>query len=554
MRKIILLTFAFGILFSCNRKESKKNNNVSYKDFDKANTFYEKNAFDSAFFYYNKAVSANRDSLLIGKSLFNMAITQSVQGDYFGSNETAIKSISYFRKSDSLYFLTMASVYNTIAINKNDLREYNEAIEWYKKSISINFNSRDSVMSQNNLAVAFYKIRKYNEAKSIYTKLLKNDTVLNNIDILTKVIDNFGYTKWLENSNYIGAPELLKALNIRKKENDLWGQNSSYSHLTDYYTKKQPDSALFYANHMYHIAQKLKSPDDQLGALQKLIKLSPPKETKQFFGIYQQLDDSVQNARSAAKNQFALIRYETEKNKADFLKAKADNTEKEKNILIKNIGIGILIVFLTIGYFWYRRRQKILKQEKEIEVKNTELKYVKKVHDRVANRIYQVIDEIDNRPEMQKDEVAEKLDIIYNISRDLSYESIDTKYTEDFAKELTAMFSSYQSAKVLIVINGNEEKLWSGTNDTVKSEVFIILQELMTNMSKHSEANHVQLNFLRDKERITILYSDNGKGIQNFSPGNGLKNTETRIKNISGVITFDTKPNEGLTIKFSFPI
>jgi signal transduction histidine kinase len=35
---------------------------------------------------------------------------------------------------------------------------------------------------------------------------------------------------------------------------------------------------------------------------------------------------------------------------------------------------------------------------------------------------------------------------------------------------------------------------------------------------------------------------------------NGLNNTETRIESISGRITFDTKPDEGLDIKFSFPI
>nr|WP_199158180.1 tetratricopeptide repeat-containing sensor histidine kinase [Pedobacter sp. ASV2] len=544
MKKILTLIIISFFLLSCNKKEKRTIKSPTKLEYEKAIAFYDDSRYDSAFFYFNKIISSSTDSLLIGKSLFNMAIIQSIQADYFGSTETAIKSIHYFNKSDSLY---LGPIYNTIAVNKNNLKEFDEAIKWYQKAIFTNSNYKDKLMWKNNLAVAYYKTKNYANAEAIYLNLLQNSAINNDKVLFAKVTDNFSNAKWLQNPNYKANADFIKALNIRKKENDLWGQNASYAHLADYYMKKQPDSALFYANEMYQIAKKLQSPDDRLEALQKLIKLSPPKETKQFFEIYQQLDDSVQNARSSAKNQFALIRYETEKNKADFLKVRADNIEKEKNMLIAKISVGILIILLIGGYFW-------LKQKRKLEVKNTELRYVKKVHDRVANRIYQVIDEIDNRPEMQKDEVAEKLDIIYNISRDLSYERIEPKYTQDFAKELAAMFSSYQSARVSIEINGNEDKLWSGIKDAVKSEVFIILQELMTNMSKHSEANHVQLNFLRDKEYITILYFDNGKGIENFSPGNGLRNTETRIKSISGIITFDTKPHEGLNIKFSFPI
>jgi nitrate/nitrite-specific signal transduction histidine kinase len=266
------------------------------------------------------------------------------------------------------------------------------------------------------------------------------------------------------------------------------------------------------------------------------------------------LDDSLQTVRSAAKNQFALIRYETEKNKADFLKAQAENIKKQNSITMRNIGLGILIVCLIAGYFWYRKRQKTLKQEKELEVKNTELKYAKKVHDRVANRVYQVMSEVENTSEIDKDDLADKLDVIYNISRDLSRENIEISNEEHFSEQLNDMLYSYQSAKVDLSINGNEEKLWNRVKETAKSEVFYILQELMTNMKKHSEASGVSINFEQRDQRIEVFYTDNGTGIKDLSSKNGLKNTETRIESISGLITFDSKPNKGLKIQFSFPI
>src|SRR5690606_19010553 len=121
------------------------------------------------------------------------------------------------------------------------------------------------------------------------------------------------------NRAYNAAPHLLTALKIREKENDKWGKNSSYAHLAEYYEQSRSDSALFFARKRYAIAREIKSADDQILALRMLIRLSPSDAAKWYFEVYQQLSDSVQLARSAAKNQFALIRYEVEKNKTEHL-------------------------------------------------------------------------------------------------------------------------------------------------------------------------------------------------------------------------------------------
>ncbi|WP_131539916.1 tetratricopeptide repeat-containing sensor histidine kinase [Pedobacter nototheniae] len=549
MKSLSLLLFSLIFLFSCTKpkteiQKQKKENPL----YDKAFEYREAKQIDSAFQYFNRAKDlflTRKDSLGAGKCLINMGIILETRGDYFGAQEIALNALYYLNKKKKDQHIFLSSNYNNLAIATYKLKDYENAFKFYDLAIHFSTDLKNINLYLNNKAKAYQELKKYNEALNIYDRIFK-ETNKNSLEY-ARALTNVSFTKWLQNPNYNPRPELLKALNIRERENDLWGLNSSYASLSYFYSKKNTDSALIYAEKMYRIANKLNSPKDKLQALYRLVSYGPPKKTKQYFEIYEDLSDSLQTVSNIAKNQFALIKYEAEKSKIELLKAKADNIEKEKNMLIAKISVGILIILLIGGYFW-------LKQKRKLEVKNTELKYVKKVHDRVANRIYQVIDEIDNRPEMQKDEVAEKLDIIYNISRDLSYERIEPKYTQDFAKELAAMFSSYQSTRVSIEINGNEDKLWSGIKDAVKSEVFIILQELMTNMSKHSEANHVQLNFLRDKEHITILYFDNGKGIENFLPGNGLRNTETRIKSISGIITFDTKPHEGLNIKFSFPI
>ncbi|MDE5451010.1 sensor histidine kinase, partial [Elizabethkingia meningoseptica] len=338
---------------------------------------------------------------------------------------------------------------------------------------------------------------------------------------------------------------------IRIEEKDLWGQNSSYAHLADYYTKKQPDSALIYANKMYGVAKTLKSPDDQIEALQKLVILENPEKSKDYFLTYQKLNDSLQTARNKAKNQFALIRYETEKSKADFQKSQADNVKKQNLILKQYTVLGILGVALigggAGGVIWYRRRRKRLEKEKELEVKNTELRYSKKVHDKVANKVYRVMSEVENTPEMKKEVLLDKLEGIYEISRDISY---DHEPTDE--KHLVKMLESYSSKDTVQLVQvGISEIGWDEFNKEIQSEVYHVLQELMTNMKKHSQATRVVIRMSRIQNDIIIRYSDNGIGSETFSPKNGIKNTGNRMETIGGTITFDSGEGFKAELKFS---
>nr|WP_314494736.1 hypothetical protein [uncultured Chryseobacterium sp.] len=269
------------------------------------------------------------------------------------------------------------------------------------------------------------------------------------------------------------------------------------------------------------------------------------------------INDSTQTARNKAKKQFAVIRYDVEKKDIENKDLKLKNVESKINIIYLSFGLGILILILILGYFWNEKRKKHIRQEKEkekeLEVKNTELRYSKKVHDKVANKVYHVMSEVENTVDMNKEVLLYKLDGIYQISRDISYEKNDADIEHNFSQHLSQMLKSYSSETIKVPIIGNEESLWEDIPDNSKVEIFYILQELMINMKKHSEADKVLLDFSRENGLINIAYSDNGIGISMYSPKNGLQNTESRINSIGGTINFDTKTESGLKINLSFP-
>ncbi|TDX83080.1 tetratricopeptide repeat protein [Epilithonimonas xixisoli] len=552
------LLLVFLILLSCSQNDPviKQMNTNDSLYYEKAIEYRDNKNLDSAFFYFYKAKETflkSNDSFGAGKCLINAAIILNDKGDYFGSQETGLDAIKYFNKSNSSHQHYLGTNYNNLGITSSKINEYKQAIEFYKLAIDFSDSPLDTKVYLNNKANAYRKNKEYKNALNIYQKILMDNSVKNDKDF-ARTITNIAENKFLQNPNYNPVPEFKKALRIRLKEKDNWGLNSSYAHLADYYIENQKDSALVYARKMLLVAKEIKSPDDQVEALQKLISLEDANHSKQYFKAYQKLNDSLQTARSKAKNQFALVRYETEKNKADFLKAQAEGIEKENHIITQYVFLSIALLVIIGLYLYLNRRKKIHQQEKLLGVKNTELKYSKKVHDRVANRIYQILSQVENTENIDRDALLFNLENVYETSRDISYENADVSETQNFRLQLSNMLRSYASERIKIFITGNEEEIWQKTNHLQKTEIYLILQELMTNMKKHSKAEKVFIKFSDETSVINIAYIDNGIGIQQLSKKNGLQNTENRINTIHGTITFDTETNRLLKINISFPI
>ncbi|TDG37546.1 ATP-binding protein [Pedobacter changchengzhani] len=523
--------------------------------YNKAFDFKDENKMDSAFFYFDKAkigfIKA-KDSLGTAKCLLNMGIISTENGDYFGGQESALNAIQYFNASKKEQYPYIESNYNNLGLASHYLTNYSKAIYFYEKSLLYASNEEAKCVVKNNIANIYRGQLAYNKAIAIYEPLLKQP--INKVEF-ARILSNLAFTKWLQKPGYNALPQLQIALKMRVNAKDLSGQNASFAHLADYYANKNPDSALRYARKMYATSKRLKSANDQIQALQKMIRLGKLDEIKPYFILYAKLDDSVQNAHTKAKNQFAVIRYETEKHKAEFLKSEAENAEKQSSIFMQWFMLAILAIGIIFTVLWFKKRNKLLKQQKDLEVKDTELKYVKKIHDRVANKVYQVMTEVENVPHLTKDDILDKLEVIYDISRDISYETIEAGTQDIFSEQLNVMLKSYASATTKVVVKDNEETIWKGVNLVCKLEIFCVLQELMTNMNKHSHAKEVEINFKRENNNIKINYKDDGVGIAKaLQCKNGLTNTGTRINTINGTITFDTEIEKGLKINISFPV
>jgi signal transduction histidine kinase len=543
LKNSVLIWVILSVLPAC-RKTPAASSKHPWADYKKGYTLLGTHK-DSAFFYFNRAASNSNDKEQVALAYYNMALIQAGAGDNYGAQESltmSLKSLDERLPKDRDY---MATDYNELGMTCSDLDNNTDALVYYRLALHYTDDKNLRPYMLNNLGNAYKKLKSYDKALASYKEVIRLTGKTGTS--YARVLTNLALTKWLRDRGYNAAPELLESLAIRLQQNDRWGENSSYAHLADFYMDSRPDSALYYSNKMFTVAGGLQSPDDELEALQKLIILSPPAEVKAYFRRYHALSDSLVASRSAAKNQFALIRYNVEKSKTENLLLQKENTEKRYQLA------GLVIVFAlgsVLALFWYRKR----KQSLQLEARKRELRISQKVHDVVANGLYTVMNTLENQEDSRNGPILDQIEVLYEQSRDISYEQTEI-WEANFHEKLTKLITAFASTETKVAVAGNNSGSWEKVNTKARHELEQVLQELMVNMKKHSRATSVAVRFERLEDQLQIVYTDNGIGFPPEVPyGNGLTNTGNRIQGIGGTVTFDTKLKKGVKIFISLPL
>ncbi|MFW6360932.1 MAG: cache domain-containing protein [Spirochaetota bacterium] len=88
-------------------------------------------------------------------------------------------------------------------------------------------------------------------------------------------------------------------------------------------------------------------------------------------------------------------------------------------------------------------------------------------------------------------------------------------------------------------------------------EIEKILQELVSNTLKHSQADRVELSLSTAAGKVAIHYLDNGVGFDTLlidGEGFGLHNMEHRVENLGGIFRLVTEPGQGVDVQIELPM
>jgi len=531
---------------------------ISNAYFKKGLYFKKKTQLDSAYFWYKKSVETSlaiKDSLNIAKRFSVLAKIESKNELYFESDSSAIQGLRYTNDTPKFNKI-VCTLYNNLGINARNQEEYNESISYYNLAIKKTNDSVRKIRYKANKAVVYKYKENYKKSIDIYNDIIRNK-FFNKIDskLKFKILDNYVFTKFLAGRR-VNVNDFFKVQSLKDSIGDYKGLITNYSYLSAFFAKMNLKKSLLYANKMYDLSKKNKSPNDELEAIDKILRIVQKSKFREFALRRNILKDSIINAQKKSKNKLVKTIYNFEELKKQKLIAESNfSKEKTKRIEEKSqkqrLFFFIIITSVAfISYIFYRKQAA--KKEKIIEVYKTETRLAKKIHDELANDVYLAMNKLQNNKAVQSSELLVDLDKIYKQTRDISHENSPVVTGEKFQEFLQQLFIDFSTDECKIMNKGLSEIQVNKLTKEKQIVMYRVLQELLVNMKKHSQANLVVIAFEQEKDKIRIRYKDNGVGTNFIASKNGLKNMETRMQSIGGTITFDSEKQKGFQAKFQF--
>ncbi|WP_160138616.1 sensor histidine kinase [Chryseobacterium sp. c4a] len=224
------------------------------------------------------------------------------------------------------------------------------------------------------------------------------------------------------------------------------------------------------------------------------------------------------------------------------------------------IGIGLfllttlLITLLVVNYLKSIKRNKkkvsqlVRSTQKEywenmlvLQEKDRE-RLAEELHDNIISQLNLIrLNLHDKKPEELSRDLKKSMQLIRELSHNLTppdLNEIDLKdliedYLEQVNKNTKVVFHSMTIGMPL--------------SNSVKLNLFRIVQELVTNILKHAEATRIDVSLRISLNYLMLTIEDNGRGfvIGNHSGGIGLRNIKSRAQKIKAIYKLKTQPEKG---------
>lgn len=477
-----------------------------------------------------------KDSVRIIYDEFQLARIEHQGGFYSKSEASSVHALQILDKlKDTPYNLHLrTSIYTHLGILYREQKNKVKALELYEKALITATSPEDSVKLYNNKSNIYKDLNDYPSAK---TELLLAHQLIPRIkDSLTiaLVLDNLGYVNYkLKEPDAL--PLMLQALELRMNSKNNTKAYPSYKNLSQYYYDTEPAKAKAYALKAYDIATRLNSASYKMDALALLMEFSEDDYAK----AYKKISDSVTTTRQLQENKFALMTYDLSEKEREAQESEL-LSQRAKIIKQRYQFIALSLILIAIGLYWVLKSKH--KKDSLQKIYDTESSISKKIHDDVANNVFQVMTKLQHQN--TNEDILDALELIYAKTRDISKEHSVLDLEDSFDAILSDLIISYKSKFINIIVKDISKIKWDAMSIIKRETIYKVLQELLINMTKHSQATLAVIAFIDSSNETVITYTDNGVGCT-LIKNTGLQNVENRIKAIDGTVIFEPVINKG---------
>ncbi|EMY81144.1 two component sensor histidine kinase [Psychroflexus gondwanensis ACAM 44] len=567
---------------------------IKYKDTTRLAKFYwnlgdsylNENKTDFAYYAFNQAgflYNQKNDLENYAQMLYNLALIQGQAKDFTGTEVNLIKVVEVSKQIKSFKLLYRA--YSLLGVTNYNLRNFDVALNYHNNALQAFGKVEDQDLYRaatfNNIGNVYEKQKNFELAIKNYRKTLATKNLYERDPYLyAMALDNLAFNRLETGETQNVLPDMQRALDIRQNIKHLAGISISQIHIAEYYqfignTTKAVEFA-FSAN---STAQSNNNNRDLLASWQLLADLQP-NTSYSFTTSYIDLSDSLQVEERKVRNKFERIRFETEE-----VQQRAEMLEEERTIIFLITSLIIILGSSVFIFYVQRSKNRALELERDQKVADEKIyellllqsarkdegkreerdRIARELHDNIltelyANRMNLMFYKYKTgmKGDAKFGQLTDNLMDVERQIRSLSHELSNTYFDEhkefgDLIQDLIQKQQLERSHQLTIDDSVN----WSLIASVVKMHTYRILQEATMNIQKHAEASFVFIKFSLNEsaKEIELIIKDDGKGFNNQKkPGIGLKNIKSRVDEVHGKISIDSKLGTGTKISIFIPL
>lgn len=572
-----------------NSTSSKDTINLANSYYYFGNIYLNNNIHDSAYYYYLKAEKfflKKGENRLLSDLYLNKSIIQLTFNDYLGAEFSSAQALRFSRLNQNL--LGQYDAYTNLGVASHGNENYMKAIEYHEKALKI---AKDNNLhpeyylqeiSLNNIGNCYQNLKKYHEAIKVFEKALQNKKLYDTKPgLYATLLDNLAYCKFKLKSKDNFPNLFLKALTVRDSLKLYSKVIYSKIHLSEFYQEKKDTlSSQKYALDALRLAKATQISNDLLISLKQL-SLVQNKDAAKYSNEYIKISDSLQQEERKAKDKFARIAFETD----EIILQKDKLTEQNRTLLYFFIGTLFLgILLFVIRTQRAKNRELLLKQQQQkvneeiynlmisqqATIEENRVKEKKRIaqelHDGVLGRLFGARLNLDSLNRFSDEESIDSrfnyLNELKNIEQDIREISHDLnreKYVliNNFVAIVSNLLEEQSSSFDPILASSLDESIqWDKVSNTVKINLYRILQESLQNINKYANAKHITVEFKNNQGSILLTITDDGDGfdVNGRKRGIGLQNMQSRVEECEGTFEITSKKGKGTQTTVSVPI
>ncbi|WP_258101885.1 tetratricopeptide repeat-containing sensor histidine kinase [Marinoscillum pacificum] len=584
------------------KSQMNQNADVGFAYLDTIKTFVEKENHN----LYQKADYHK----VIGIGLFR-------KSNYDSSNYHYLRALDIFEAGN--YELDMAKIAVNISFNYNRLGKYDETIELATKALRMFEKLEDHKgvgISSNIIGQVYFYNKDYDKAKVYFRKYLMNGIAAGDSTEIAGGYSNLGAAcndlDQFDSAIYYNKQALI----IHQNLNNLYGLGNAYQniggnfqdrHLYDsaifYYKKALPyyletnhktgltecyvnlaecyiqtyndNAAIENANKSLQIAQEIDESfmiQESARILSKAYEVTGNyRKSLENFKLYDSLSTIVFNEETRKNIEEINVQYETEKKENQIALQSAQLAEKEaqnerKVTIIAGLVFGclLLIVLFVMNRNLLLRKNKLLKQQAQIELREAQIeatissqekersRFAKDLHDgfgqmiTVLNLNLKSLEDQNNDRHKIFDASSKILDEMYRELKGICFNLMPQTLVKEgisaALNEFALRINNTGKVTVSTYFFGLEERL----TEVQEISLYRISQEWINNALKYSDVIQISLSLTKDDDEIILMIEDDGVGFDvellKNGKGNGWKNMNARANLIKGDLEVDTNP------------